>query len=52
VDVEALRAEFERDGRVTEPSNTGQQLDCLVWLRNLDPGDLAARDLNPLVGVE
>jgi ectoine hydroxylase-related dioxygenase (phytanoyl-CoA dioxygenase family) len=51
-DREVMTVIWFADGaRVAEPSNTGQQLDRLVWLRNLDPGELAASDLNPLVGV-
>lgn len=52
-DREVMTVIWFADGaRVTEPANRGQQLDRLVWLRNLDPGELAASDLNPLVGVE
>jgi hypothetical protein len=36
---------------VIDPTNRGQQLDRLIWLRNAEPGELAASDLNPLVGV-
>ena len=44
--------EFVDGARVLQPANDGQQLDRLVWLRELEPGQLAASDLNPLVGVE
>jgi hypothetical protein len=51
-DREVMTVIWFADGaRVIEPSNRGQQLDRLVWLRNLEPGELAASDLNPLVGV-
>jgi len=52
-DREVMTVIWFADGaRVTEPANDGQRLDRLVWLRNLDPGEFAASDLNPLVGVE
>ncbi len=37
--------------RVIEPRNKGQQLDRMIWLRNIGPGELAASDLDPLVGA-
>lgn len=52
-DREVMTVIWFADGaRVSEPTNDGQQLDRLVWLRNTAPGELAASDLNPLVGVE
>jgi hypothetical protein len=52
-DREVMTVIWFADGaRVVEPTNRGQRLDRLVWLRNLEPGELAASDLNPLVGAE
>jgi hypothetical protein len=52
VDREVMTVIWFADGaRVTEPANQGQQLDRLIWLQNLEPGQLAASALNPLVGV-
>ncbi len=52
-DREVMTVIWFADGaRVIEPTNRGQELDRLVWLRNTEPGELAASDLNPLVGVE
>ena len=52
-DREVMTVIWFADGaRVLEPANDAQQLDRLVWLRNIAPGELAASDLNPLVGVE
>ena len=52
-DREVMTVIWFADGaRVLQPANDGQKLDRLVWLRNLEPGELAASDLNPLVGVE
>ena len=52
-DREVMTVIWFADGaRVAEPSNDGQKLDRLIWLRNIEPGELAASDLNPLVGVE
>lgn len=52
-DREVMTVIWFADGaRVAEPSNDGQKLDRLIWLGNIDPGELAASDLNPLVGVE
>lgn len=52
-DREVMTVIWFADGaRVIEPTNQGQRLDRLVWLRNIEPGELAASDLNPLVGVE
>ncbi|HYN32489.1 MAG TPA: phytanoyl-CoA dioxygenase family protein [Ilumatobacteraceae bacterium] len=51
-DREVMTVIWFADGaRVAEPANQGQQLDRLIWLRNLEPGELAASSLNPLVGV-
>ena len=53
VDREVMTVIWFADGaRVVEPSNDGQQLDRLIWLGNIEPGELATGDLNPLVGVE
>ncbi len=52
-DREVMTVIWFADGaRVIEPTNRGQELDRLVWLRNTEPGELAASDLNPLVGAE
>jgi len=52
VDREVMTVIWFADGaRVTEPANQGQQLDRLIWLQNLEPGQLAASPINPLVGV-
>ena len=52
VDREVMTVIWFADGaRVAEPANDGQRLDRRIWLRNLEPGELAASDLNPLVGV-
>jgi hypothetical protein len=51
VDREVMTVIWFADGaRVTEPANPGQRLDRLIWLENLEPGELAASSLNPLVG--
>ena len=51
-DREVMTVIWFADGaRVIEPTNRGQKLDRLVWLRNTEPGELAASDLNPLVGA-
>ena len=51
-DREVMTVIWFADGtRVIEPTNKAQQLDRLAWLRNIAPGELAASDLNPLVGV-
>lgn len=51
-DREVMTVIWFADGaRVAEPTNKGQQLDRLIWLRNIEPGELAASDLNPLVGA-
>jgi ectoine hydroxylase-related dioxygenase (phytanoyl-CoA dioxygenase family) len=52
-DREVMTVIWFADGaRVVEPTNDGQRLDRLIWLENLEPGELAESDLNPLVGVE
>lgn len=52
VDREVMTVIWFADGaRVIEPQNPGQHLDRLSWLRNTEPGELAASDLNPLVGA-
>ena len=52
-DREVMTVIWFADGaRVTEPTNDGQKLDRLLWLRNTEPGQVAASDLNPLVGLE
>ncbi len=51
-DREVMTVIWFADGaRVVEPTNDGQKLDRLIWLRNTEPGELAASDINPLVGV-
>ena len=51
-DREVMTVIWFADGaRVIEPTNDGQTLDRLIWLRNTEPGELAASDLNPLVGL-
>ena len=51
-DREVMTVIWFADGaRVIEPTNNAQKLDRLAWLRNIDPGELVASDLNPLVGV-
>ena len=51
-DREVMTVIWFADGaRVTEPANDGQKLDRLIWLQNLEPGELAASPINPLVGV-
>ena len=52
VDREVMTVIWFADGaRVIEPTNDGQKLDRLVWLRNTEPGQFAASELNPLVGA-
>jgi len=52
-DREVMTVIWFADGaRVIEPTNDGQKLDRLIWLRNTEPGELAASEINPLVGVE
>ncbi len=52
VDREVMTVIWFADGaRVTEPANQGQRLDRMIWLQNLEPGQLAASPINPLVGV-
>jgi len=51
-DREVMTVIWFADGaRVVEPTNDGQRLDRLIWLRNTEPGELAASEINPLVGV-
>lgn len=40
---------FADGARVTDPQNDGQRNDLNTWLPGLNPGDLAASELNPLV---
>jgi hypothetical protein len=50
-DREVMTVIWFADGaRVIEPTNAGQRLDRLIWLRNTEPGELAASEINPLVG--
>jgi hypothetical protein len=52
MDREVMTVIWFADGaRVTEPANQGQRLDRMIWLQNLEPGQLAASPINPLVGV-
>ena len=41
---------FADGTRVAAPANDGQALDRRMWLRDIEPGELAASDLNPVVG--
>lgn len=51
-DREVMTVIWFADGaRVIQPTNDGQRLDRFVWLRNIEPGQLAASELNPLVGA-
>lgn len=47
---EVMTVIYFADGmRVTEPANDAQRVDIDRWLPGLEPGDLAASELNPLV---
>lgn len=49
-DREVMTVIWFADGaRVTEAANPGQRLDRLLWLGDIEPGELAASDLNPVV---
>ena len=38
---------FADGARVTEPETGYQRFDLAVWLPGLEPGDLAASEINP-----
>jgi hypothetical protein len=40
---------FADGTRVSQPTGAAQAFDLKVWLRGLQPGDLAAGELNPLL---
>ena len=40
---------FADGAKLIEPQNKHQEADRIRWFRGLDPGSLAASDLNPLV---
>jgi hypothetical protein len=40
---------FADRARITEPDNFNRRRDLARWMPGLEPGDLAASELNPLV---
>jgi hypothetical protein len=41
---------IDADMRIAEPVNDMQRNDLARWLPGLRPGDIAASDLNPIIG--